>query len=141
MIATIAERYRRFADEECGLYAPRYARLASAVAQDEALQDFIGTLPDTQPNLFLAAVQYLSGPGEMPADASQLGRFARQHRTKIARLVRTRRTQTNEVGRCASILPALPPGPLALIEVGASAGLCLLLDRFRYEYDGVSIGD
>jgi hypothetical protein len=141
VIASIAERYRRFADDECGTYAPRYARLALAVAEDEALQDFIGTLPDTQPNLFFAAVQYLTGPARMPADGPQLRRFARQHRSKIARLARTRRTQTNEIGRCASILPALPRGPLALIEVGASAGLCLLLDRFRYEYDGISVGE
>lgn len=45
-------------------------------------------------------------------------------------------TQTNEVGRCAALLPVLAelPQPLALIEVGASAGLCLLLDRYRYDY-------
>jgi hypothetical protein len=55
--------------------------------------------------------------------------------------MRSRRTQTNEVGRCAAILPALPPGPLALVEVGASAGLCLLLDRFHYTIGAASLGD
>jgi hypothetical protein len=36
-----------------------------------------------------------------------------------------RRTQTNEAARCATLLPTLAalPQPLALIEVGASAGL------------------
>jgi hypothetical protein len=55
--------------------------------------------------------------------------------------LRTRRTQTNEVARCATILPALAqlPQPLALIEVGASAGLCLLYDRWRYHYTGASV--
>jgi hypothetical protein len=49
-----------------------------------------------------------------------------------------RRTQTNEPARCATLLPALArlPEPLALIEVGASAGLTLLFDRYSYEYDG-----
>jgi hypothetical protein len=49
-----------------------------------------------------------------------------------------RRTQTNEPARCAVLLPALAqlPQPLALIEVGASAGLNLLLDRYSYDYSG-----
>jgi hypothetical protein len=49
-----------------------------------------------------------------------------------------RRTQTNEAARCAVLLPALAllPQPLALIEVGASAGLCLLYDEWRYHYVG-----
>ncbi len=47
-----------------------------------------------------------------------------------------RRTQTNEVGRCAILLPLFTalPQTLALLEVGASAGLCLLVDRYRYDY-------
>ncbi|MFI0928832.1 DUF2332 domain-containing protein [Streptomyces sp. NPDC021012] len=56
-----------------------------------------------------------------------------------------RRTQTNESGRCATLLPLLAslPQPLALIEVGASAGLCLYPDRYRYRYrydDGAAFG-
>jgi hypothetical protein len=38
------------------------------------------------------------------------------------------------------LLAALP-GPLALIEVGASAGLCLLPDRYAYDYGGTIVGD
>ena len=41
-------------------------------------------------------------------------------------------------------LASRPPGlegPLALFEVGASAGLCLLLDRYRYRYGDRSVGD
>jgi hypothetical protein len=55
----------------------------------------------------------------------------------------TRRTQTNEAARCAVLLPALAtlPEPLAIVEVGASAGLCLLYDRWAYDYDGTRVGD
>ncbi|GHD02877.1 hypothetical protein GCM10008096_08490 [Zhihengliuella salsuginis] len=51
-------------------------------------------------------------------------------------------TQTNEPARCATLLPVFEQiqsdsgKPLALIELGPSAGLCLLPDRFAYRYDG-----
>ena len=51
-------------------------------------------------------------------------------------MILTRSTQTNEPGRCSTLLPVLArlPQPLALIEVGASAGLCLLPDYYGYDY-------
>jgi hypothetical protein len=54
--------------------------------------------------------------------------------------------QTNEVGRCAALafgfleLAAVHRLPLRLLEVGASAGLNLRFDRFRYGGGGVSWG-
>jgi hypothetical protein len=54
--------------------------------------------------------------------------------------------QTNEVGRSAALLPgflafAAETGlPLRLLEVGASAGLNLLWDSYRYRADGFAWG-
>src|SRR5262245_54994732 len=67
--------------------------------------------------------------------------YCLQHAAEIRALVTTRRVQTNEVRRCAPLLPALQTvwergarRPLALVEVGASAGLLLNWDRYAYEY-------
>jgi len=62
-----------------------------------------------------------------------------EHGADLERLVTTRHTQTNEVGRCAVLLPALAGiaetvGALSLIEFGSSAGLLLNLDRYRVRY-------
>jgi hypothetical protein len=64
------------------------------------------------------------------------------HRDQIRETTMKRRTQTNEPARCATLLPllALLPQPLALLEIGASAGLCLLPDLYSYKYnDGTFI--
>src|SRR5262245_35501457 len=97
-------------------------------------------MPTPQPNLFFATVQFLTGPRDMPTSGAALRALVRRRQDDVAVAMRSRRTQTNEVGRCAVLLPALPPGPLALVEVGASAGLCLLLDRFLYDYGTVRVG-
>jgi uncharacterized protein DUF2332 len=61
-----------------------------------------------------------------------------ERRDEILAVLLARRTQTNEPARCATLLPLLAtlPQPLALLEVGASAGLCLLADRYAYDFDG-----
>jgi hypothetical protein len=137
----VAQRYRQFADRECREYSQLYYELAVAVSEDPAILEFIATMPITQPNLFFAAVQFLTGPADMPKTASQLRELVKARDHQIADVMRSHRTQTNEVGRCAILLPALPPGPLALVEVGASAGLCLLLDRFHYQLGSTTLGE
>jgi hypothetical protein len=136
----IERQYRRFAERECRGYSDLYYRLALAVAADADIIRFIARMPVPQPNLFFASVQFLTGPNGMPGSQPELRALLGRRGDEIAELMRTRRTQTNEVGRCAVLMTALPPGPLALIEVGASAGLCLLLDRFHYDYGSMRLG-
>ncbi len=137
----IQQRYRQFAETECKGYSDIYYELALAVADDAEVVAFIAEMPVSQPNLFLAAIQLLTGPDDMPKTGADLRLFVRRRGREVGDVMRSRRTQTNEVGRCAVLLPALPPGPLALVEVGASAGLCLLLDRFHYEFGASALGD
>jgi hypothetical protein len=73
-------------------------------------------------------------------DQFRRGVLENQDALRAAMLVRS--TQTNEPGRCAALLPVLAelPEPLALVEVGASAGLCLLPDFYAYDYRGPMLG-
>lgn len=61
----------------------------------------------------------------------------------VRHTILSRATQTNEAARCAVLLPFLAelPQPLALIEVGASAGLCLSPEHYSYRYDDGTILD
>lgn len=137
----IKRRYRQFAERECKGYSDVYYGLALAVAEDDEVVGFIAGMLVVQPNLFFASIQLLTGPDGMPRTGSELRAFVKRRGREVADVMRSHRTQTNEVGRCAVLLPALPPGPLALVEIGASAGLCLLLDQFHYDFGSTVIGD
>ena len=131
-----AENYRVFGREARGR-SRVYETLAASVADDGLILEFLGTLPQAkrQPNLLFAAARYLL---DAPPDIGRLRTLVRRNAADLSRTMLARRTQTNEPARCATLLPALAalPGPLALIEVGASAGLTLLFDRYSYDYDG-----
>jgi hypothetical protein len=131
-----AESYREFAADARGR-SPAYEALAESVAGDSGILGFLDGLPreKRQPNLLFAAAWYLLGA---PAAIGTLRELVFDRAAELADLMLTRRTQTNEANRCATLLPALAalPGPLALIEVGASAGLTLLPDRYSYDYAG-----
>jgi hypothetical protein len=67
--------------------------------------------------------------------------FCNEHAEEIKHLLQTQRVQTNEVRRCAVLLPAFGivaerarSHPLALVEIGASAGFNLLWDSYGYDY-------
>ena len=135
-VADTEERYRDFAREAHGRSAA-YEALAEAVAGDGTVLGFLGTLPEArrQPNLLFAAARYLLGG---PADIGTLRGLVGRDAARLAEVMLARRTQTNEPARCATLLPALAGlgGPLALIEVGASAGLTLLFERYSYDFGG-----
>jgi hypothetical protein len=131
-----AENYRAFAAEAKGR-SPQYEALAGEVAGDAGLLRFLDSLPKPkrQPNLLFAAASYLLGE---PPDITALRDLLARRGADLAAVMMGHRTQTNEPARCATLLPALAQlrPPLALIEVGASAGLTLLADRYSYDYVG-----
>jgi hypothetical protein len=162
---SLAESFREFArwadDSD-----PLYAHFSRQIADDSELLGLAETAPEDRqpPNLLLAAVQFLlARSGEHPLadyypnltdnptpiddDCYPTFRvFCLDNAERLTDLLERRRTQTNSVRRCAVLYPAIAhiannvTGPLALIELGASAGLNLMFDRYRYEYDRQPVG-
>jgi len=138
---TTAADYAEFGAREARGISPSYERLSTAVAGDDELLGLLARLPPAkrQPNLLFGVVRFLGGPVDPPA----FRRYVIGNWTVIEEQMRARATQTNEPGRCAVLLPvlaALPP-PLALLEVGASAGLCLYPDKYSYRYGEHQLGE
>lgn len=159
-LAALARAFRETAAREFAPASPLYARLAEGVAGDAAVLALVAAVPPAQrrATLLLAAVHDLlladpaqplaawypdlaSGPPATSDPYPAFRTFCLARRDGLARLLVTRATQTNEVGRCAGLLPALGVvsalaggRPLALVEVGASAGLNLRLDRYGCDY-------
>jgi len=129
------ELYLQMAETELHGVSPSYEALCRAVANSTAVCALLDRLAPAkrQPNLLLAAVRFLGGPVD---DRATFLDFVIRSWEVVADTMLTHRTQTNEPGRCATLLPLLAglPQPLALVEVGASAGLCLYPDRYSYRF-------
>ncbi|MFJ5680668.1 DUF2332 domain-containing protein [Streptomyces sp. NPDC093097] len=141
----VADRYREFSRQQARGRSDAHEELTARIGQDDEFCELLsGSLPagnKQQPNLLLAAVRYLDGPhAELgPRGAVAYGRWREwtvRHWDEVRSVIVRRSTQTNEPARCAALLPLLArlPQPLALLEVGTSAGLCLHPDRYRYRY-------
>jgi hypothetical protein len=138
---TTAALYAEFAARETRGISPSYERLSIAVSGDDEMLGLLGRLPPAkrQPNLFFAVVRLLGGPVDHPA---AFRGYAVENWPVIEEQMRSRATQTNEPGRCAVLLPVLAglPQPLALLDAGASAGLCLYPDKYSYRYGEHQVG-
>ncbi|OCW59060.1 DUF2332 domain-containing protein [Hoeflea olei] len=136
----LSARYHRFAVREASGRSPLYEQLTLGVSQDAEVLGLIASLPQPkqQPNLLLAAYRHLFG---VPASYSEFRQALVDRFDAVRAIMLDRSTQTNEPGRCAVLLPVLSglPQPLALLEVGASAGLCLFPDRYGYDYPSRSL--
>ena len=136
-----ATTYAEFAAREAHDVSPAYERLSVAVSRDREMIARLDALPPAkrQPNLLFAAVRFLDGP---VTDPGAFLDFAAERWPEVAAEMLARATQTNEVGRCALLLPVLAElrQPLALLEIGASAGLNLFPDRYSYQYSDVRLG-
>jgi hypothetical protein len=146
--------------------SPLYRSLCRTVAGDQFILDLLTQRrPGQQPSFLLfGAVHYLllSGAahpladfypslrGSAAADPSGAGAalvdFCRVYRGDVQELIRTRLVQTNVVKRSAGLRFALwavgrrCAGPVHLVEVGASAGIHLHVDRYRYIVGGRTFG-
>ena len=95
------------------------------------------------PDRLVGAVEYLLLAGEADAAGgwNAFRSVVADHAGWIETFVREQPVQTNEVQRSWALLPlfltvaAAAQRPLDLLELGTSAGLNLLWDRYRYEYE------
>jgi hypothetical protein len=163
----LAEHFLAFADTVERDGGITYATISRAVADDDEVLSLLDGAPLMQrrPLLLFAAVHFLllsgsddplagyydtvglvrarpAGPAPSGDLAAAFAAFCRAHRAELERLIANRTTQTNEIGRCSSLLPGLChiaarygwSEPLSLLDLGTSAGLNLLFDDYGYTY-------
>ncbi len=133
--AAVVERYARFARDEAPGRSALYAAWAAGVAADPTVAGILARIPAArrQPPLVFAITRLLGAPEEPFATWAA---WVRAHADTVVGEASRRRLQTNEPQRCAALLPALAAidGPIALLELGASGGLCLYPDHYSYRY-------
>ncbi len=140
--------------------SPLYHQCASGMADDAEMVELLNLVDKAQPMLILFFTMvnflllrdrnhplaqfypYLTERPRLAQDAYPSFRdFCLSHRSELREMLPQARLQTNEVTRCACLLPAFHlvhtrggGKPLALIEIGASAGLNLNWFRYGYTY-------
>lgn len=134
-MTAVVDRYRRFARDEAPGRSAVYETWARRVGDDARVAAVLSRIPETrrQPPLVFAVVRLLGAPLD---DVDAWAAWVLAHADAIVEECARRSVQTNEPLRCAALLPALAmiDGPIALLEIGASAGLCLYPDRYSYRY-------
>jgi hypothetical protein len=133
----VAAQYLDFA-LSTGDESPCFAEWGRALAADPEVVAWVDSLPGIkkQPNLVFAAARWHGVPAPGPYAGLRTALLGDDG--TIRATIMERSTQTNEVGRLATLLPAFGSlagrGPLALLEAGASAGLNLFPDRWGYHW-------
>jgi hypothetical protein len=135
---TTADRFAAFARSAEAGGSPLYAEWADGFAADDDLLALVERARESQrqPVLVFAVCRILGAP---LAPFVTLRAWLLAHADAVLAELDRRLTQTNDVRRTAPLAAALAriDGPVALLEVGAAAGLGLRLDRFRIEvHDG-----
>jgi hypothetical protein len=166
-VSTFGERMRLQA-QQCRLMgSPLTAALLEGAEADLAaggvvadlLAPFVDLPPGSVPSLRFAgalhrlvlerkapelALHYPSVGGTAPVEEvwPAAERSCHDHLAELQVLM-SRAVQTNEVGRSAVLFGALGmiPGPVRLLEIGASAGLNLRCDHFAYAAGDLVLGD
>ena len=149
-------------------HLPLYHRLTEMAAGDAEVTDLLLVAQPGQarPVLLLAAVHDLvlrqpdlplarwypsvTPPGEL-ATGDPYPAFRQvclDHADELREVISTHSTQTNEVNRCVLLAPMIAAAvadvsdrPVALVELGSSAGLLLGIDRYRIEVGDAVAGD
>lgn len=159
MLAKLSKQFRTFAKNECENSSPLYEHLANKIADDNELLKIATSIPQGQPvpNLLLAGVQYLLSSSKddlvhfypslttTPKAISEVypvfKAFVLSHSDELKTLFQEKLVQTNEIRRCSYLYPMMTEiyeshkKPLALLEIGASAGLQLGMDQYNYCYN------
>jgi hypothetical protein len=157
-VAACRKQFSDFA-RQTSKSTPLYSRIAAGIADDPDLAALLIIAPEQQrlPVLLLACVHSLvlvepdselaryypniAGRDVVSGDPMPAFRaFCTARRDRLGHLLAVRHTQTNEIGRTALFLPCFGElerevGPLAHVDVGASAGLNLLLPRYDFVYE------
>lgn len=144
--------------------SPLYQRTAHAVADDAELLSLANRLPSSafSGGLFFATIQFVTDgraktrewwnqealhPASNDAFRQALRELLTSEEQTVHRLIEQHKgAQLNEVSRCAYLVLALAvvaadsSAPLAVVDVGASAGLNLNFDLYSYDYGLRKIG-
>lgn len=133
--AAIAAFYDDFGRRWAHGTSPLYEDWALGIARDPELLSRLAALPRAkqQPNLVFASARW---EGAALSPYHEVRPWLLEHWDRIVATGAARTVQTNEPNRCATWLPPLSriEGPIALLEVGAAAGLCLFPEQYSFDY-------
>ncbi|KYP80245.1 DUF2332 domain-containing protein [Ferroacidibacillus organovorans] len=156
--------FRRFAEKECKGSSRLYEFLSIEISRDTHLLELSSHCSQGQPvpNLLFASVHYLllsgvdhelkafylsvtGNPRPFEGSFPPFKNFCQNYRNEMIRLLQSKMVQTNEIRRCTYFYPSFcyiynkVRRPLSLVEIGTSAGLQLLWDKYSYSYGTDSV--